>query len=332
MKKIAGLISVLFLITGCQSSGDEDHTQNAGTAENEGTEMIENDNENNNANTLKESNDDVKNDTEVYGGTQKNPNYFIESQIFDYENKFYTAFSINRNEDEEQYFSPENRLEMSLLNNDPSEQDILKSYTDLSLEESKLEIKFNEAGNKLSTTTAQSTLFFDLLFGISDFYGVEEITFLNPDEKKDVIVAERSIYESVVVKDERDLTRGYYTIFDEELEETFFLPGGELEEQVVNGNNDPLSFPETVEAMGTTDDEDAFYSSPIVEGIQIVDASITNGVATVQYTMDEDKITETDRTAFEHAIQFAALDFHAWEVELINDTLRESNTYPLIGQ
>src|SRR5699024_10646719 len=184
----------------------------------------------------------------------------------------------------------------------------------------------------LSTTTAQSDLFYDALFGISDFYGVEEITFLNPDGKKDITVAERAVDSPIVVKEERDFTRGYYTIYDEELGETFFLPGGELEEQVANENGDPLSFPETVEAMGTINDEDTFYASAIVEGIQIVDSSITNGVANVQYTMDEDKVTEADRTMFENAIQLAALDFHSWEVELINITLKESNTYPLVGQ
>jgi|SRR5699024_7325793 len=86
--------------------------------------------------------------------------------------------------DEGQDFSPEDRLKESLLNNDPPEQDIFKSSTDLSLEESNLEVHFNEEGTQLSTTTAQSGLFYDALFGISDFYGVEEIKFLNSDGKR----------------------------------------------------------------------------------------------------------------------------------------------------
>ncbi|MCP3032482.1 hypothetical protein LF817_14235 [Halobacillus sp. A1] len=145
-------------------------------------------------------------------------------------------------------------------------------------------------------------------------------------------VAERAVDETTSVKDERDFTRGYYTMYDEELEETLFLPGGELEEPVVNENDEPLSFPETIEAMGSIENRDAFYSSAIVEGIQIVDSSITNGVATVQYTMDEDIVTEADQVVLENAIQLAALDFHAWEVVIMNDTLMESSTYPLIGQ
>ena len=243
---------------------------------------------------------------------------------------FYTAFSINR--DEEQELSPEDRLKSSLLNNDPSEQEILKTYTDLSLEESNLEIHFNKAGNELSTTTAQSAFFYDALFGISHMYGVEEITFLNPDEKKDIIVAERSVTNPIVVKDERDFTRGYYTVYDKESEATFFLPGAELEEQIVNENDEPLSFPETIEAMGTINNEDTFYGTAIVDGIKVVDTSIKKGVASVKYEMDEDKVTADDRTVFEKAIQLAALDFNAQEVELRNDTFKENNTYPLIEQ
>jgi hypothetical protein len=114
--------------------------------------------------------------------------------------------------------------------------------------------------------------------------------------------------------------------------ETLFLSGGELEEQVVDENGEPLSFPEMVESMHTVDREDAFYASAIVEGIELVHASIENGHATVHYSMDEDIVTEADRIVFENAIQLAALDFHAWEVRLINDTVQESVTYPLVGQ
>ncbi|MFD1019851.1 hypothetical protein [Thalassobacillus hwangdonensis] len=356
--KIAGLITFAFIITGCQSSEEEANPQTSETAENESADSPENDgskednveSDNNldseedgtsgdgdveNKDTSDEartSNDEESNTDDVYAGTQEDPDYFIDTQVFDRESGFYTAYAIHRDKGEEQALSPEERLETSLLNNDPSEQDILSSYADLSFEWPNLIIQFNEDGNELAATSAQSNLFFEALYGISDLYGVEEITFLNPDGEKAVTLAERSIDEPIAVKDERDLTRGYYTIYDEELGETLFLPGGELEEQVVNENDQPLSFPETIEAMGSIDLADAFYSSAIVEGIQIVDSSITNGVAAVQYTMDEDIVTEEDRIVLENAIQLAALDFHAWEVKLMNDTLKEITTYPLIGQ
>ncbi len=336
--KLAGVLLIALLIAGCQSSKDEVNSQTSESSENESTESVENDGsaEDNGANMEPSdkagtSNTD-ENKTDVYSGEQKNPNYFIDTHLFDHENNFYTAYTIQRDEEEEQALSPEKRLETSLFNNDPSEQNILSSYTDLTFEWPNLLIHFNEDGNALAATSAQSNLFFEALYGISDLYGAKEITFLNPNGEKGMVLAERSVDESVAVKEERGLTRGYYTIYDEELGKTFFLPGGELEEQVVNENDELLSFPETIEAMSSVDYADAFYSSAIIEGIEILDSSIKNRVATVQYKMDEEIVTEADRVVFENAIQLAALDFHAWEVEIMNDTLKESRTFPLIGQ
>ncbi|WP_147804720.1 hypothetical protein [Alkalicoccus halolimnae] len=84
--------------------------------------------------------------------------------------------------------------------------------------------------------------------------------------------------------------------------------------------------------MHEIDRDDAFYSSPIVEGIEIIHSSITdNNIAIVQYTMDEEVVTEADRIVFERAMQLTALDFHAWEVRLVNDTTEEFIMYPLVG-
>lgn len=132
--------------------------------------------------------------------------------------------------------------------------------------------------------------------GISGLYGIEEVSFLNPNGEEDIIVAESPIDQPILIEKERGLTRGYYTIYDEDSEQTFFLPGGVLEEQVENESGEPLTFPETIDAMGSVKSED--------------------GVATVQYTMDEELVTEFDQIVFENAIQLAALDFHAAEVHL----------------
>lgn len=257
--------------------------------------------------------------------------YVLHSHLIDEDQAFYTAFSINRNESEEVKLLEEQLLN-SLAESDPSEQDILNSYTDLSVESQKLTVQFNEEGNHLSTTTAQTTLFYDSLFGISDLYGIKEIVFLHPDGGTDIIVAEREVNDPLVVEEERGATRGYYTVYDEALEETLFLSGGALEEQVVNEAGELLSFSETVEKMATIDKEDAFYASAVVKGIDIVNATLGNGMASVQYTMDEDMVTEADRVVFENAIQLAALDFHASKVELVNDTLQEHVRYPLIEE
>ncbi|MCM3620121.1 hypothetical protein M3936_21385 [Sutcliffiella horikoshii] len=357
MTKIAGLIVFAFLITGCQSSGEVINSQTSEDSENESAESVESNdgstednvesdnntdaedgtsgdgNVENEADTSDEagnSNGDESN-TDVYAGAQLNPNYFIDTQVINQPDRFYIAYAIDRDREKEQMIPPEQRLEMSLFNNDPSEQDILRSYTDLTADWPNLYIEFNQEGNELAATSAQNRLFYESLFGISALYGVEYITFLNPDGEQRITVAERTVDDTVVVKDERGPTRGYYAVYIKELEKTFFIAGGELDEQVVNESGEPLSFPETIEKMRSVK-ADMFYSSAIVEGIEILDSSITNGVATVQYTMNEDIVTEADRIVFENAIQLTALDFHAWEVKVLNDTLKESNTYPLIGQ
>ncbi|MBM7621623.1 hypothetical protein JOC95_003512 [Bacillus tianshenii] len=367
MTKISGLFTAAFLIAGCSSSGEETNSQTADPAENEtvvSQEINGNTEENAEDNVESDVNIDTEegtsddgdaenvdaseetgksneeetgtsnekgSDTEVYGGAQLNPNYFIDTKVINQPDRFYIAYAIDRDREKEQMGPPEQRLETSLFNNDPSEQDILSSYADLTLERPNLYVEFNQEGNELAATSAQSLLFYESLFGISDFYGVEYITFLNPDGEQRITVAERTVDDTIVVKNERGETRGYYAVYDKELEETLFIAGGELGEQVVNESGEPLSFPETIEKMRSVE-ADMFYSSAIVEGIEIVNSSITNDVAKVQYTMDENEVTDADRTVFENAIQLAALDFHAWEVELINDTLKESRTYPLVGQ
>ncbi|MFD2658281.1 hypothetical protein [Gracilibacillus thailandensis] len=328
MIKIVGIISIVFLVVACQNTEEEE--QNAEPVEENPTEIGDNEENGNVEDTEETENEMDEDDSDVYSGIQETPAYFIDSHVVSTEVEFHTAFSITR--DEEQQLSLAERLEMSLNDNDPSEQEILSSYADISVEWPELHLHFNEEGNQLSTTSTQSLLFNETLYGISDLYGIEKVTFFNPDGETDIIVAERGIDEPIVIEDERGLTRGYYTVYDQELEETLFLPGGKLEEQVTNENGEPLSFPETVESMHTVDIEDAFYSSAIIEGFEIENALIENGNATVQYTMNEDIVTEDDRTVFENAMQLAALDFHAWEIRLINDTMQESITYPLVGQ
>ncbi|MGM0845034.1 MAG: hypothetical protein ACQEUT_08660 [Bacillota bacterium] len=340
--KIAGMASIAFLLISCQNSengatgqGDEQVDENSQDAavtedadelETEGT-SDENSTE---EEDMEEESSNEDEDSDTYGGAQITPNYFIDSHPYDTGTEFLTAYTIKR--EAEENLSPEERLKMSLIENDPSEQEILGSFTEISAEWPKLQVHFNEEGNQLSTTSAQTTLFYDSLVGISNLYGIEEISFTNPDGEEDIIVAQSPIDKPIIVKDERGLSRGYYTIYDKDTEQTLFLPGGDLDEQVENENGEPLSFPETVEAMGTVENEDRFYSSAIVEGLEVVSASLENGNATVQYTMDEENITEADRIVFENAMQLAALDFKAWEIRLINDTAQEIRTYPLVGQ
>ncbi len=310
------LFLLVFLVAGCQGSNDELNGQNQDTIETEEGELEEL---------------DTESEALEYKKIEVDERYVLNTHLIDEDQAFYTAFSINRNESEE-IDSLEKQVTNSLTDSDPSEQDILSSFTSLSLESRELTIQFNEEGNQLSTTTAQTTLFYDSLFGISDLYGIKEIVFINPDGGTDIIVAEREVNKPLVVEEEREATRGYYTVYDEALEETLFLAGQALEEQVVNEEGELLSFSDTVDKMEIIDEEGAFYASAVVKGIDIVNATLVNGRASVQYTMDEDMVTDADRVVFENAIQLAALDFQASKVELVNDTLEEHVIYSLIEE
>lgn len=316
---MAGMVSLAFLLIGCQSSGDELNVQDQETVETVDRELEEREMENDENGG---SDNDDSDETSDYETIEAEKRYSIQTHLVDEDPAFYTAYSINRDEN--------GTLENSLVESDPSEQEMLSAYADLSVESQELTVQFNSEGNELATTSAQTALFYESLFGVSDLYGMKEIVFLNPDGETDIIVAEREVNEPLNVEEERGATRGYYTVYDEALEETLFLSGGAVEEQVLNDEDELLSFSETVEKMTTIDQDGAFYDSAIVEGIEIVDARMDNGVASVQYTMEEEIVSEADRTVFENAIQLAALDFHASEVELLNDTLQERVLYSLI--
>lgn len=322
MRKVtamAGIVSLAFLFVGCQSSGDELNAQDQQTMETDDSELEEPemDNDENGG-----SDNDDSDETPDYETIEAEERYSIQTHLVDEDQAFYTAYSINRDEN--------GTLENSLVESDPSEQEMLSAYADLSVESPELTVQFNAERNELATTSTQTVLFYESLFGISDLYGIKEIVFLNPDGETDIIVAEREVNAPLNVEEERGAARGYYIVYDEALEETLFLSGGAVEEQVLNDEDERLSFSETVEKMTTIDQDGAFYNSAIIEGIEILDARMDNGVASVQYTMEEEIVSEADRTVFENAIQLAALDFHASELELLNDTLQERVLYSLI--
>ncbi|MFC3418658.1 hypothetical protein ACFOLA_04100 [Salinicoccus hispanicus] len=308
------------------SGGSSSSTSNDEQSE----ETEENNDGNSDSEEVEEESSDeaAGNHSDDYEDVQMTPYYFIDSHTYLTETDYLTAYSISR--DETQGSSLGDRLEQSLKESDPSEQEILASFTNMTVEWPELTVNFNEEGTHLSTTSAQTTFFYESLFGISNLYGIEEITFTNPDGEEDISVAQRLVDAPMIIEEESGLARGYYTIYDVDLEQTVFIPGGQVGEQIADEAGEPFSFPETVEAMATVDSEGASHDSAIVEGLEVVETSFEDGVATVQYTLDEEIGTEADRIVFENAIQLAALDFKAREVRLINDTLQESVTYPLI--
>ncbi|RKD69657.1 hypothetical protein ATL39_3083 [Sinobaca qinghaiensis] len=112
--------------------------------------------------TSSESTDEAANETNddesmTYAGTQETSNYFIGSHYVESKEddiiQSYTVFSIIR--DGEQSLAYQNRIERSLIHEDPSAQVILNSYKDLAANWPKLDIYFKEKWNELSTTSAQ---------------------------------------------------------------------------------------------------------------------------------------------------------------------------------
>ncbi|WP_445509691.1 hypothetical protein ACUMHR_17760 [Rossellomorea marisflavi] len=323
MVRIAGVVFMAFLLTGCQSTekdeADTDVKQVDETAKEEDkvTEQMDTENDE----------EEAKGEAAPYETVNVPPDYFIETDNYDTGREFLTIFTIKRDDKRDQ--SREERLTASLMENDPSEQKILESYTKLTVDGANLKVDFQEDGNLLSATSAQHKMFYDSLIGISHLYGIEEITFVNPEGEEKITVAERMVDAPIVVEDERGNSQGYYTIYDKKGKQTWFIPTGELNE---GAGGEPLSFQETIEMMQTVDRKDAFYSSAITEGLEVVEASLEDGVAIVRYTMDEEKVSASDRIVFENAMQLAALDFDATELQLVNETKRQGKTFPFKEQ
>ncbi|MEW4305524.1 hypothetical protein [Rossellomorea marisflavi] len=318
MVRIAGVVFMAFLLTGCQSAekdeADTDVKQVDDTAKEEDKATERMDTESDEAKT--------KDEAAPYETVNVTPDYFIETDTYDTGREFLTMFTIKRDDGKDQ--SREERLAASLMENDPSEQKILESYTKLTVEGPNLKVDFQEDGNLLSATSAQHSMFYDSLLGISHLYGIEEITFVNPEGEENITVAERKVDAPIVVADERGRSKGYYTLYDKEGKQTWFIPASELDERA---GGKQMSFKETIEMMKTVDRKDAFYSSAITEGLEVVEASLEDGVAIVRYTMDEEKVSASDRIVFENAMQLSVLDFDATQLQMVNETKRQNKTF-----
>lgn len=329
------MVSVACTLVGCNTSNEQTQTTDSvEPVENnteEQTESNETDSGEEDAEEIEtdDTNEEEEVNEEAYEEVQESENYLIQTDYVDATTEFITTFSINREGDLDG--SREERLERSLFESDPSEQDILSMYTELTLDDSVLTVQFNVSDEQLlSTTSAQNQLFYQSFSGISDLYGVEEVIFLDPNGGGEMIVGGSPLDQTMSIQEERGLSRGYYTIYDTELEQTLFLPGGLLGEDVTGADGKPLNFEETIKEMETVNEHDLSYSTAIVEGIEIDQVSFDNDVASVHYTMDEENVTESDQIVFANAMQLAALDFHATELELVNETERRIVNYPLI--
>ncbi|MCM2603137.1 hypothetical protein NDQ57_00255 [Rossellomorea marisflavi] len=319
MVSIAGVVFMAFLLPGCQSTEkdavDTDVKQVDETAKEEVETTEEMDTETDEGKT--------KDEAAPYETVNVTSDYFIETDTYDTGREFLTMFTIKRDDGKDQ--NREERLAASLMENDPSEQKILESYTKLTVEGQNLRVDFQEDGNLLSATSAQHSMFYDSLLGISHLYGIEEITFVNPEGEENITVAERKVDAPIVVADEWERSKGYYTLYDKEGKQTWFIPAGELDE---GAGGEDLSFQETIEMMQTADQEDAFYASAITEGLEVKEVSLKDGLAIVHYTMDEEEVSASDRIVFENAMQLVALDFDATELQMVNETKRQNKTFP----
>ncbi|AJD89580.1 hypothetical protein JMA_02630 [Jeotgalibacillus malaysiensis] len=158
--KIAGVAFIALLLASCQNNENEATEQDMQPAD-EDTQQeessIDQQETENDPLEKEEEESEADSGSDSYEETEASPDYFIDTYIYSGETEFFTAFTINREED--QSTSPEERLKKSLVENDPSEQGILRSFTEMMVEWPRLQVHFTEEGNQLSTTTAQSNFF-----------------------------------------------------------------------------------------------------------------------------------------------------------------------------
>lgn len=286
MEKISGFLSIMtlsFLIVGCQTAQEANESSNE-----EPIEENELEEENDHSNGTSESSDPSE-ETPTSEEEKEPRSFLLAAQHIQVETEdqveFTAAFSFERVEEE---LSMNESLTKSLIEADLSEQDILDTYVDIEVEGSELHLYFNEDDNNLAATSAQSRMFFDSLFAISDMFGMSEVFFYNPD--------------------------------------------GELDITVADENGEPLSFQATIETMKTIDGESGGHSLAIIEGIEVKEATFENGIAMVDYTVHEEEVSEADQIVFERAMQLTALDFHADELHLMNETTQVKLILPLLNE
>lgn len=83
--------------------------------------------------------------------------------------------------------------------------------------------------------------------------------------------------------------------------------------------------------MDTIDGASGSLSSAIIEGIEVNEAFLVDGTATIHYTVNEETVSETDQIVFERALQLTALDFHADELHVMNETKNIKSVYSLLN-
>ncbi|MDQ0209071.1 hypothetical protein [Alkalicoccobacillus murimartini] len=72
--------------------------------------------------------------------------------------------------------------------------------------------------------------------------------------------------------------------------------------------------------------------SAVPNGIERVDTSFEDDIATVQFTIDEEFYSEENHIVFERGMQLLALDFKADELHLVNETEKVRSVFPLLGE
>ncbi|MBM7839477.1 hypothetical protein JOC54_002757 [Alkalihalobacillus xiaoxiensis] len=314
--------------TPSESASDQEHETNEVDTEPEAeldeTEEAETENgeeteESNDTNETDEAGEtDTDNEAEKVAG-----NYLIEVDFKANEAEEYeTVFGLTRTTDDLTY---EERIIQSLRANDPSHDELLTEM-ELEVEGDILNLHYDSDNLIYSLAQMPGSDFMSAISNTGQMFGLSEGHFYDNGEQR-VRLGEIQIDSGITEFSPVAPTRGYYYFEVAEGEGPYFIRGSDTEERVQDDNEELLSFAETIEEMATVAEQD-HYESVMYEGLMVEEASLTDDVATVQYTVESEG-TEEERIRFEQGVQLTAIEFSAKELRLVNNTEGMTSVFPL---
>ncbi|WP_416150116.1 hypothetical protein ACM26V_03745 [Salipaludibacillus sp. HK11] len=316
----SGIVCVTLVVAACNNA---EETEPANEMSSNGEENIEQ--------TESINNEDEGNDNE--SGEEMSDEYTEEEVTGDfliYSDRTEPSdlmFYFTRTTDE---MTREELFEQSLIESDPSQDQLLSTMTNFEVDGTVVNLYFDENDN-LSMASTESDQFWEVLHEIGFRFGIDEINLFNQDGERGLTFAENIWEEPIEI--EQEPTRGYYVMSEDNSErgEYTYISGAVAEEEIYTEDDDLLDFGKTIEEMASVENDDGSYYSGIYEGLEIEEATINGNQATVRYHINEDvEAPEQEREDFEQVIQLAALDFQVEELEIVNETDRVISVYPLL--
>ena len=303
-------ISLLFLLLSCAQNGTEEEPDETGNeTDTEETDPVGNEDEEDSVSdpadeqetTSEETNEEEQSITEETIDRsvmiQGHRDFEVDGELLTY--------SIHRLD--EQLPLEDVLMESLKLSEETNKLETLET---IAIDGTTASLHFTEDHELPSMASAEEWYLTETLFNISSLYGIETLEFYTGDVPG-VEFGQTGKMETLEI--EAPDNRGYY-MYGEIDEETTYISGAAVQEEMTNESGDLMAFTETVESMQAVQ-ESAFYQSGINEEIEIVDVTVNDAIAEVHYNISDSQEGLAD---FENALQLAALDFKFEELHLNN--------------